>query len=147
MTWFRQKFIPNIRWRPSLVPIATVNPAPVRYIKFAAVKRLAVGSCTRRSILLTAVSQALRLSSCFQKTPKNAVFMSSKLKLCMTLMSPFQHSLHQTSMEKVPKVRVNVSCIVRAPLYRQSSEETFYKYKLDCCIIIMTLPCHRNQAP
>ena len=31
-TWFQQKFIPNIYWRPSLVPSAAVIPAPVAYM-------------------------------------------------------------------------------------------------------------------
>jgi hypothetical protein len=51
-------------WRASLVPAAAVTPAPIAYIKVAAVKKLVVGSQVRSYWLVLYCTISFRLISC-----------------------------------------------------------------------------------
>ena len=44
---YNLNLLTRINWRASLVPAAAVIPAPIAYIKVAAVKKLVVGSWER----------------------------------------------------------------------------------------------------
>jgi len=45
---YNLNLLTSINWRASLVPAAAVIPAPIAYIKVAAVKKLVVGFLVRR---------------------------------------------------------------------------------------------------